>query len=72
MEQRNLPSATIDSKPDPNGPNIAVIAIHGVGQHISGASADAVSTLLMSIGRRDTAQKESKAEARGAGSGETR
>jgi hypothetical protein len=32
---------------------VAVIAIHGVGQHISGASAEAVSSLLESIGRED-------------------
>ena len=36
---------------------VAVIAIHGVGQHLPGASADAVSTLLMSLGR-DTTRKE--------------
>jgi hypothetical protein len=30
---------------------VAVIAIHGVGQHLPGASADAVSTLLTSLGR---------------------
>src|SRR5215469_1906542 len=30
--------------------NVAVIAIHGVGQHATGASADAVSTLLLSFG----------------------
>jgi hypothetical protein len=30
---------------------VAVIAIHGVGQHLPGASADAVSTLLISLGR---------------------
>jgi hypothetical protein len=34
-----------------DAPNVAVIAIHGVGQHLSGASAEAVSTLLLSIGR---------------------
>lgn len=44
-------------KPDPavhldlENPCVAVIAIHGVGQHLSGASADQVSTLLLSIGR---------------------
>lgn len=42
---------------DSDDTNVAVIAIHGVGQHLSGASADAVSTLLMSIGR-DTDVKE--------------
>lgn len=46
-----------------NGANVAIIAIHGVGQHISGASADAVSNLLMSIGR-DKAEKESRKEVR--------
>jgi hypothetical protein len=39
------------------GPNVAVIAIHGVGQHLSGASADAVSTLLLSMGRENAAEK---------------
>jgi hypothetical protein len=34
-----------------NDQNVAVIAIHGVGQHLSGASADAVSTLLLSLDR---------------------
>lgn len=38
--------------------NVAVIAIHGVGQHLSGASADAVSTLLMSIGRNATLKEK--------------
>ncbi len=31
------------------GPNVAVIAIHGVGRHAPGASAEAVATLLLSI-----------------------
>src|SRR5215469_17779000 len=30
---------------------VALLAIHGVGQHPCGVSADAVSTLLLSIGR---------------------
>jgi hypothetical protein len=34
--------------------NVAVIAIHGVGQHLSGASADAVATLLLSLGRNES------------------
>ncbi|MGA9475812.1 MAG: hypothetical protein WBV36_25330, partial [Terriglobales bacterium] len=38
--------------------NVAVIAIHGVGQHLSGASADAVATLLLSLGRGESAQKK--------------
>jgi hypothetical protein len=48
------PDSTNPNSPAPldsGGPNVAVIAIHGVGQHLSGVSADAVSTLLMSIGR---------------------
>src|ERR1700761_9591525 len=40
-----------DAKADSISPNVAIVAIHGVGQHLSGASADAVSTLLMSIER---------------------
>jgi hypothetical protein len=40
--------------------NVAIIAIHGVGQHISGASADAVSTLLTSIGRDKVVTDKSK------------
>ncbi|MGA2420938.1 MAG: hypothetical protein ABSG69_12705, partial [Candidatus Acidiferrum sp.] len=34
-------------------PTIAVIAIHGVGQHAPGSSAQALATLLASIGRED-------------------
>jgi hypothetical protein len=37
--------------------NVAVIAIHGVGQHLSGASADAVATLLLSMGRNGPDEK---------------
>jgi hypothetical protein len=37
--------------PSPDDPRVAVIAIHGVGQHLPGASADAVSTLLLAMGR---------------------
>jgi hypothetical protein len=36
------------------GPNVAVIAIHGVGQHEPGASAEAVATLLLSMDPIDT------------------
>ena len=32
---------------------VAVIAIHGVGRHLPGASAEALATLLASIGRKD-------------------
>ncbi len=46
---------------EPDDANVAIIAIHGVGQHVSGVSADAVSTLLMSIGR-DGAGKEDNGE----------
>jgi hypothetical protein len=34
---------------DAQGPNVAVIAIHGVGWHAPGASAEAVATLLLSM-----------------------
>jgi hypothetical protein len=40
---------------EPDDSNVAVIAIHGVGQHLSGVSAEAVCTLLMSIGRSGAA-----------------
>ena len=46
-EVKSEPVAQLNSE----GSNVAVIAIHGVGHHLSGASADAVSTLLFSIGR---------------------
>jgi hypothetical protein len=39
------------------GSNVAVIAIHGVGQHPTGASADAVSTLLLELSEHDTKVK---------------
>jgi len=42
---------------EPDDSNVAVIAIHGVGQHVSAVSADAVSTLLQSIGRNGAANK---------------
>ena len=32
---------------------VAVIAIHGVGRHLPGASAEALATLLASVGRKD-------------------
>lgn len=47
---------------DADNPNVAIIAIHGVGQHLSGASADAVSTLLMSIGREKVVTRKWKEE----------
>jgi hypothetical protein len=40
-----------DSQAQVHKERVAVIAIHGVGRHLSGASADAVATLLTSIGR---------------------
>lgn len=43
------------------GQNVAVIAIHGVGQHQLGASATSVSTLLLSIGRERNGQNTSGA-----------
>ena len=58
-------SADVKSELASGDPNVAVIAIHGVGQHLSGASADAVSTLLMSIRREEVtwgAGKEKGAE----------
>src|SRR6266853_924100 len=59
MESVRTPGIRLDSPVQPNldEPNIAIIAIHGVGKHISGASADAVSTLLMSIGRNGAAKQ---------------
>ena len=48
VESSNWKSETQKSE---MGSNVAVIAIHGVGQHLPGASAGAVSTLLMSIAR---------------------
>ena len=47
-------------EPADSARNIAVIAIHGVGQHPCGASAEAVSTLLMSLNREKTRNKETK------------
>jgi hypothetical protein len=44
---------------DADNSQVAVIAIHGVGQHLSGASAEAVSTLLLSIGREVDAHQTS-------------
>jgi hypothetical protein len=38
----------------PQGRNVAVIAIHGVGQHEPGASAAAVATLLLSLDKNET------------------
>lgn len=40
--------------------NVAVIAIHGVGQHPPGVSADAVATLLQSIGRCNVAMENDR------------
>src|SRR5882724_10097024 len=45
--QELTPSAPLEVLP------VAVIAIHGVGQHSVGASAEAVSTLLLNIVRED-------------------
>lgn len=42
----HAPSNDMGSAP---GPNVAVIAIHGVGRHDPGASAEAVATLLLSM-----------------------
>jgi hypothetical protein len=55
MEHVNSHRVEPEPKSDMGAPNVAVIAIHGVGQHLSGASADAVSTLLMSIRRGEVA-----------------
>jgi len=49
--QLNSGDAKVEPEHPPGDPNVAIIAIHGVGQHLSGASAGAVSTLLMSIGK---------------------
>lgn len=50
--------STLETDPSVSDRNVAVIAIHGVGQHLSGASADAVSALLMSIGREPAVKEE--------------
>jgi hypothetical protein len=42
---------------------VAVIAIHGVGRHAPGASADAVATLLLSLGRNSGSQNDPAAAA---------
>jgi len=44
--------------------NVAIVAIHGVGQHLPGASAEAVSTLLLSIGRNPIPEKSAPQEER--------
>jgi hypothetical protein len=51
-------SSSLVQRLESDGANVAVIAIHGVGQHPSGVSADAVATLLMSIGRNGADRKE--------------
>src|SRR5271154_3295232 len=38
-------------------PTVAVVAIHGVGRHAPGASAEALATLLASLGRAHAAQR---------------
>lgn len=51
METQDQGGDVPDPKVGGSVPNIAVIAIHGVGAHLSGASAEAVATLLTSVGR---------------------
>jgi hypothetical protein len=51
VESINSPEGELAVQLSSDAPNVAVIAIHGVGHHLSGASADAVSTLLLTIGR---------------------
>jgi len=51
VESTNSPEVESAAQLNSDAPNVAVIAIHGVGHHLSGASADAVSTLLLTIGR---------------------
>jgi hypothetical protein len=46
-------SAAVHATPTTLRPNVAVIAIHGVGRHAPGSSAEDVAALLESIGRED-------------------
>jgi hypothetical protein len=62
MEPVKSDAVELDSQAGTNPEIVAVIAIHGVGQHLSGASADAVSTLLMSMGREEVAWGAGKAK----------
>jgi hypothetical protein len=52
-------SQNSDSGP---GGSVAVIAIHGVGRHVPGASAEAIATLLSSLGRKDASADQVPAE----------
>jgi hypothetical protein len=55
----NPPEASLSGTPHPSAPGkksperVAVIAIHGVGHHLSGASAEDLAALLESVGRED-------------------
>jgi hypothetical protein len=55
----NPPEASLSGTPHPaasgkrSPERVAVIAIHGVGHHLSGASAEDVAALLESVGRED-------------------
>lgn len=54
-------SAPASSLPPPRASEpstVAIIAIHGVGRHAPGASAEALATLLTSLGREDAAQRD--------------
>ena len=57
----NVPNEPFHSVPTPEQPAadrpVAVIAIHGVGKHPPGASAEAISTLLLNIGRENGVHK---------------
>jgi hypothetical protein len=60
LEKPHSHDPQLGSQRIPHDGNVAVIAIHGVGRHLPGASAGAVSTLLMSIGRNTGASETEK------------
>src|SRR5277367_3140481 len=53
--QEPLPSNTKQTSDLDVAGSVAIIAIHGVGRHEPGASAEAIATLLSSLGRKDRA-----------------
>ncbi len=57
----STPASAQPAEGAPMPPAVAVIAIHGVGRHAPGASAEALATLLGSIGRGDAAQRDPSA-----------
>ena len=59
-DDKNLsPIENCERRPEPDDRSVAIVAIHGVGQHLPGASAEAISTLLMSIGRNGVGSETS-------------